>query len=53
MSHLLQVRGADPNGLKNLVARHAGPNPPIPPLPEGAEAVKTAGNVCYEISLPF
>ncbi|KAF8646750.1 hypothetical protein AX16_007077 [Volvariella volvacea WC 439] len=39
-----QLRGADPNGLQNLVKRHAGPNPPIPPLPEKAEEAKAAGN---------
>jgi len=42
------LRGADPNGLKNLVARHAGPNPPVPPLPEDAEAAKAAGNALFQ-----
>ena len=51
--HLLQLKGADPNGLRNLVSRHAGPNPPIPPLPEDAEAIKVAGNVCSCIVLFF
>lgn len=40
-----QLKGADPQGLARLVASHAGPNPPIAPLPEAAEAAKAAGNV--------
>jgi len=42
------LKGADPNGLKSLVARHAGPNPPIPPLPDDAEAGKAAGNILFQ-----
>jgi len=42
------LKGANPNGLKNLVTRHAGPNPPIVPLPEDAEAMKAAGNALFQ-----
>jgi len=38
------IKGADPRLLNNLVKKHAGPNPPIPPLPEAAEEAKLAGN---------
>jgi tetratricopeptide (TPR) repeat protein len=41
------VRGADPNALGALVARHAGPNPPVAPLPAEAEAAKAAGNAAF------
>ena len=40
-----QVRGADPRGLQTLVKKHAGTNPPVPPLPPNAEEAKLAGNV--------
>jgi hypothetical protein len=39
------MKGADPHGLVKLVSHYAGPNPPIPPLPEDAETAKAAGNV--------
>ena len=39
------MKGADPNGLSRLVSHYAGPNPPIQPLPEGAEEARAAGNV--------
>ncbi|KAJ7350439.1 thioredoxin-domain-containing protein [Mycena albidolilacea] len=42
------IRGADPQGLARLVQQHGGPNPPVPPLPEGAEAAKVAGNAFYK-----
>ncbi|KAJ7125062.1 hypothetical protein C8R44DRAFT_914588 [Mycena epipterygia] len=42
------VRGADPQGLGRLVSQHAGPNPPVPPLSDEAEAEKTAGNAFYK-----
>ncbi|KAJ7106025.1 thioredoxin-domain-containing protein [Mycena crocata] len=42
------IRGADPQGLSRLVLQHGGPNPPVPPLPEEAEAEKVAGNAFYK-----
>ncbi|KAJ7287260.1 thioredoxin-like protein [Mycena rebaudengoi] len=39
------VKGADPVGIARLVSQHGGPNPPVPPLPEEAEALKELGNV--------
>ncbi|KAJ7244178.1 thioredoxin-like protein [Mycena haematopus] len=42
------IRGADPQGLARLVLQHGGPNPPVPPLPEEAEAAKVAGNAFYK-----
>ncbi|KAJ6495726.1 thioredoxin-domain-containing protein [Mycena vitilis] len=42
------VRGADPQGIARLVQQHGGPNPPIAPLPEEAEAAKVAGNAFYK-----
>ncbi|KAJ6558415.1 thioredoxin-domain-containing protein [Mycena vulgaris] len=42
------VRGADPQGLARLILQHGGPNPPISPLPEEAEAAKSAGNAFYK-----
>jgi len=42
------LKGVDPTRLKNLVARHAGPNPPVPPLPEEAEAFKASGNTLFQ-----
>ncbi|KAF7315205.1 Thioredoxin h [Mycena indigotica] len=41
------LRGADPYGLAKLIGQHSGPNPPVPPLPEAAEAEKSAGNDLY------
>jgi thioredoxin-like negative regulator of GroEL len=41
------VRGADAQGLRALVVQHAGPNPPVPPLPADAEAAKAAGNAAF------
>ncbi|KAJ7916812.1 thioredoxin-domain-containing protein [Mycena leptocephala] len=40
--------GADPQGLAHLVFQHGGPNPPVPPLPEEAEAAKVSGNAFYK-----
>jgi len=42
------LRGVDPQGLDRLVASHAGPNPPVAPLPEAAEAAKVAGNASFQ-----
>ncbi|KAJ6576827.1 thioredoxin-like protein [Mycena sp. CBHHK59/15] len=42
------VKGVDPQGLARLVLQHGGPNPPVPPLPEEAEAAKVAGNAFYK-----
>ncbi|KAJ7076854.1 thioredoxin-domain-containing protein [Mycena belliarum] len=42
------IRGADPQGLARLVLLHGGPNPPVPPLSEEAEAAKVAGNNLYK-----
>ncbi|KAK7057534.1 thioredoxin h [Favolaschia claudopus] len=42
------IRGADPQGIARLVLQHGGPNPPVPPLPEEAEAAKVAGNAFYK-----
>ncbi|KAJ7928471.1 thioredoxin-domain-containing protein [Mycena leptocephala] len=42
------IRGADPQGLARLVFQHGGPNPPVPPLPEEAEAAKVSGNAFYK-----
>ncbi|KAJ7496975.1 thioredoxin-domain-containing protein [Mycena latifolia] len=42
------IRGADPQGLGRLVLQHGGPNPPVPPLHEEAEAAKVAGNAFYK-----
>ncbi|KAJ6497730.1 thioredoxin-domain-containing protein [Mycena sanguinolenta] len=39
------LRGADLQGLVRLISQHGGPNPPVPPLSEEAEAAKVAGNV--------
>lgn len=39
------LKGADPQGLTLLVAKNAGPDPPVAPLPADAEAAKVAGNV--------
>lgn len=39
------LKGADPNGLRRIVQTHAGPNPPIKPLPADAEKAKEEGNV--------
>ena len=39
------LKGADPAGLTSLVAKNAGPNPPVAPLPVDAEGAKVAGNV--------
>lgn len=43
-----QLKGADPQGLTRLALKHAGPNPPIAPLPEAAEAAKVAGNAFFK-----
>lgn len=40
----LQLKGADPQGLTQMVVRHAGPNPPVAPLAPEAEAAKLKGN---------
>ncbi|GAA5995993.1 uncharacterized protein JCM10292_004878 [Rhodotorula paludigena] len=42
------LKGADPAGLNRLVATHAGPNPPIPPLSAEAEAAKEEGNALFK-----
>jgi thioredoxin-like negative regulator of GroEL len=42
-----QVRGADPHRLVQLIAAHAGPNPPVAPLPAAAEAAEAAGNKAF------
>ncbi|KAF7321575.1 Thioredoxin h [Mycena kentingensis (nom. inval.)] len=42
------LQGADQYGLARLVAAHAGPNPPVAPLPEEAEREKVAGNAFYK-----
>ncbi|KAF7351180.1 Thioredoxin h [Mycena sanguinolenta] len=42
------LRGADLQGLVRLISQHGGPNPPVPPLPEDAEAAKVAGNAFYK-----
>ncbi len=41
------LRGADPYGLKAMVTKHAGPNPPVPPLHPEAEAAKVKGNKAF------
>jgi thioredoxin-like negative regulator of GroEL len=41
------LRGADPRGLETMISKHAGPNPPVPPLPEEAETAKTEGNKLF------
>lgn len=34
--------------MARLVQAHAGPNPPVPPLPEAAEQAKTEGNAAFK-----
>ena len=41
----MQLKGADPAGLTRLVKTHAGPNPPVAPLPKEIEDLKNDGNV--------
>ncbi|KAL7417825.1 thioredoxin-like protein [Mrakia frigida] len=40
--------GADPAGLIKLVKAHAGPNPPLPPLPAEVESFKADGNKLFQ-----
>ncbi|ORY77557.1 thioredoxin-like protein [Leucosporidium creatinivorum] len=42
------LKGADPQGLTNLIARHAGPNPPVAPLPPKAEEAKAKGTEAFK-----
>ncbi|KAI5475576.1 Thioredoxin h [Pseudohyphozyma bogoriensis] len=42
------MKGADPQGLTRMVGTHAGPNPPVAPLPEEAEKKKSEGNAHFK-----
>lgn len=44
-----QLKGADTQGLTQLVVRHAGPNPPVAPLPDKAEEAKAKGNEAFRL----
>lgn len=48
MTPLSQLKGADPQGLTRLVLTHAGPNPPVAPLPADAEAKRVEGNAHFK-----
>lgn len=50
---LVQLKGADPTYLTELVQRNAGPNPPVAPLPVEAETAKVAGNVGSSSYRPY
>lgn len=39
------LKGADVAGLRRMISTHAGPNPPVKPLPADAEKAKEEGNV--------
>ncbi|KAM0747111.1 thioredoxin-domain-containing protein [Meredithblackwellia eburnea MCA 4105] len=39
------IKGADPRALSAMVARHAGPRIPVPPLDKEAEHKRLEGNV--------
>jgi hypothetical protein len=41
------VKGADMQGLSQMLAAHAGPNPPVAPLPPAAEEAKNRGNEAF------
>ena len=42
------LKGADPQGLTQMIVRHAGPNPPVAPLSEAAETAKAKGNEAFK-----
>lgn len=42
------MKGADPQGLTQMIIRHAGPNPPAVPLSEAAEEAKSKGNEAFK-----
>lgn len=42
------MKGADMRGLAQLVQAHAGPNPPVAPLPAAAEEFKVQGNAAFK-----